>query len=101
MLPIFSPFAELMLIFGLMGGYFQQILIYYLLFLLLDIIAAGIALSFEKEKLTQLWILLLQRFLFRQIMYWVLLKSIIIALKGTLVGWGILKRTGDVSINQV
>jgi cellulose synthase/poly-beta-1,6-N-acetylglucosamine synthase-like glycosyltransferase/spore germination protein YaaH/peptidoglycan/xylan/chitin deacetylase (PgdA/CDA1 family) len=98
LLPIFSPFAELMMILGFIGGYFQQILVYYILFLLVDVIAAGIAISFEKERLTSLWILLPQRFVYRQLMFWVLVKSIIMALKGTLVGWGILKRTGNVRI---
>ena len=99
LLPIFSPFAELMLILGFIGGYFQQILIYYILFLFVDLVAAGIAISFEKERLSSLWVLLPQRFFYRQLMYWVLVKSIMMALKGTLVGWGILKRTGNVSIN--
>ena len=99
LLPIFSPFAELMMILGFIGGYFQQILMYYILFLIIDLVAAGIAISFEKERLTSLWILLPQRFFYRQLMYWVLVKSIMMALKGTLVGWGILKRTGNVDIS--
>jgi peptidoglycan-N-acetylglucosamine deacetylase len=99
LLPIFSPFAELMMILGFLEGYFQQILIYYILFLFVDLVAAGIAISFEKERLTGLWVLLPQRFFYRQLMYWVLVKSIMMALKGTLVGWGILKRSGNVSIN--
>ncbi|MDR3667685.1 MAG: polysaccharide deacetylase family protein [Ignavibacteriaceae bacterium] len=99
LLPIFSPFAELMMILGFLEGYFQQILVYYILFLFVDLVAAGIAISFEKERLTALWVLLPQRFFYRQLMYWVLVKSIMMALKGTLVGWGILKRTGNVSIN--
>jgi cellulose synthase/poly-beta-1,6-N-acetylglucosamine synthase-like glycosyltransferase/peptidoglycan/xylan/chitin deacetylase (PgdA/CDA1 family) len=98
LLPIFSPFAELMMIIGILGGYFQQIVIYYILFLVFDIVSAGIALRFEKENLFQLWILLPQRFFYRQLMYWVLVKSIIMAIRGTLVGWGILKRTGNVQI---
>ncbi|MDR3611000.1 MAG: glycosyltransferase, partial [Ignavibacteriaceae bacterium] len=98
MLPIFSPFAELMMIMGILGGYFQQLVVYYIIFLVVDLVSAGIAISFEREKLSQLWILIPQRFFYRQLMYWVLLKSIIMAIKGTLVGWGILKRTGNVQI---
>ena len=97
-LPIFSPMAELMMILGFIGGYFQQLLTYYILFLIVDLASAAIAVSFEKERLGQLWVLLPQRFCYRQLMYWVLLKSILTALRGTLVGWGILKRTGNVQI---
>ncbi len=93
-LPILSPFAELMMIFGIIGGFWQQIITYYILFLAFDFGSALLAFSFEKEKLRKLWLILPQRIIYRQLMYWVLIKSIISAIRGTLVGWGILKRTG-------
>ena len=43
-----------------------------------------------------LWWLPLQRFGYRQIMYYVVLRSISTALKGPFVGWGKLERTGTV-----
>ncbi|MDP4173754.1 MAG: glycosyltransferase [Bacteroidota bacterium] len=97
-LPLFSPLAELMMVLGILGGYWQQIIGYYLLFLILDLISALIAFSFEKEGLKRLFLLFPQRLIYRQLMYWVLLKSILSAIKGTLVGWGILKRTGQVKL---
>ncbi|MGE5682381.1 MAG: glycosyltransferase [Bacillota bacterium] len=97
-LPLFSPIAELMMILGFIGGYWQQILFYYLLFLFIDFISAAIAFSFEKEKLSRLILLIPQRLIYRQLMYWILIKSIVAAIKGTLVGWGILKRTGQVKL---
>jgi hypothetical protein len=64
------------------------------LFLAFDFGTALLAFSFEKEKLVKLWLILPQRIIYRQLMYWVLIKSIVSAIRGTLVGWGILKRTG-------
>ncbi|MGE5412205.1 MAG: bifunctional polysaccharide deacetylase/glycosyltransferase family 2 protein, partial [Clostridiales bacterium] len=97
-LPLFSPLAELMMVLGIIGGYWHQIIGYYLLFLILDLVSALIAFSFEKEGLKRLFLLFPQRLIYRQLMYWVLLKSILSAIKGTLVGWGILKRTGQVKL---
>jgi len=93
-LPVLSPFAELIMIFGIIGGFWQQIITYYILFLAFDFGTALLAFSFEKEKLVKLWLILPQRIIYRQLMYWVLIKSIVSAIRGTLVGWGILKRTG-------
>jgi cellulose synthase/poly-beta-1,6-N-acetylglucosamine synthase-like glycosyltransferase len=97
-LPVLSPFAELIMIFGIIGGFWQQIITYYILFLAFDFGSALLAFSFEKEKLHKLWLILPQRIIYRQLMYWVLIKSIISAIRGTLVGWGILKRTGKTKI---
>jgi len=33
-------------------------------------------------------------------MFWVLCRSYIAAVKGTLIGWGVLKRTGNVAVNN-
>jgi len=95
-LPVLSPFAELIMIFGILGGFWQQIITYYALFLAFDFGTALLAFSFEKEKFGKLWLILPQRIIYRQLMYWVLIKSIVSAIRGTLVGWGILKRTGKI-----
>ncbi|MGE5400939.1 MAG: glycosyltransferase [Ignavibacteriales bacterium] len=99
MLPLFSPLAELMMVLGILGGYWQQTLGYYALFLVLDFVSAAVAFMFEKEKPGDLWLIVPQRLIYRQLMYWVLVKSFVAAIKGTLVGWGMLKRTGSVQVN--
>lgn len=73
-----------------------QVLGYYLLFLFFDGMGGIVAFAFEREKFGRLWLLIPQRFSYRQMMYWVLFKSIGAALRGRLVGWGVLKRTGRV-----
>ena len=40
--------------------------------------------------------LLLQRFVYRQLMYYVIVKSLFVALRGSLVGWGKFERRGTV-----
>jgi hypothetical protein len=41
-------------------------------------------------------LLLLQRFTYRQLLYVTAIRSLLAAIKGTLVGWGKLVRTGNV-----
>ena len=42
--------------------------------------------------------LILQRFVYRQLMYYVILKSIVSAIRGGNVGWGKLERTGKAKV---
>ncbi|MDB5123825.1 MAG: glycosyltransferase, partial [Mucilaginibacter sp.] len=96
-LPLFSPLADLMMIFGLMGDHKEKILIYYLAFVLVDFFVGIIAFRMEKESYKKLLYIIPQRLIWRQLMYYVLFKSIRRAVKGELSGWGVLKRTGNVT----
>jgi cellulose synthase/poly-beta-1,6-N-acetylglucosamine synthase-like glycosyltransferase len=71
--------------------------IYYAAFMVFDLFAAMFAFLLERrENWNLLWWLALQRFGYRQMMYYVVLKSVIAAARGTLVGWGKLDRKATV-----
>ncbi len=71
---------------------------YWLVFTAIDLLAATIAFALErKERWRLLWLLIPQRIGYRQVMYYVVLKAIAQALRGPLVGWGKLARTGRVT----
>jgi hypothetical protein len=75
----------------------RKVLIYYLVFLLIDLGSATLALMMERrEKWRLAPLLLLQRFGYRQLMYWVVLKALFTAAIGPLVGWGKLERKATV-----
>jgi len=95
-LPLFSPLADLMMIIGLFGDKPGKILIYYVLFVLIDFIVAIIAFWMEKEDYKKLIYIIPQRFIWRQLMYYILFKAIRKAMKGELSGWGVIKRSGSV-----
>ncbi|MCI1450577.1 MAG: glycosyltransferase, partial [Prevotella sp.] len=97
-IPTFSPIADLLMIIGLFTGNFWQIFSYYLLFLLIDGSVSFMAFMFEHERLSKLFWIIPQRFFYRWIMYFVLFKTYLKAIKGELQSWGVLKRTGDVQI---
>ncbi|MBO9586095.1 MAG: glycosyltransferase [Flavobacterium sp.] len=101
-LPIFAPLADLVLIVSLIWNHndsdsLHKILIYYIAFMLVDMLVSVVAFIFEKEKLTKLIWLIPQRFVYRQLMYVILFKALGKALKGESQSWGVLTRTGNVA----
>jgi len=75
---------------------------YYALFLVVDSLAAAFAFLLEKrEQWSLLWWLLLQRFCYRQVMYYVMVRSVLTAVKGAVVGWGKLERKATVESGRV
>lgn len=72
-----------------------QVMFLYAIFLAVDWLAAVIAFIMEPgEELALTWLILIQRFVFRQTMYWVVIKSVAAAMRGHVVGWGKLERKG-------
>ncbi len=71
---------------------------YWTVFTTIDVICGGIAYRLdEREERYPFVLLVAQRFIYRQIMYWVVLRAISAALGGWWVGWGKLERTGAVN----
>jgi hypothetical protein len=76
----------------------EHVLVFYAVFLLVDWIASVIAFLMEPGEDRQLtWLVLLQRFVYRQLMYWVVVRSFVAAFRGRLVGWGKLERKATVA----
>ena len=74
------------------------ILILYGIFLALELISGWIAYRMDKKSAWGLWWLIPQRFLYRQLMYAVILRGLWRAMLGEEQGWGKLKRTGGVKV---
>ncbi|HSS21886.1 MAG TPA: glycosyltransferase [Pyrinomonadaceae bacterium] len=113
--PLISPVMDLMLVYTLLvatldrlqqpaeysSTALRQVLFYYALFLAIDWAAAGFAFLLEKkERWRLLWWLFLQRFCYRQVMYYVMIKSVAVAVRGTTVGWGKLDRKATVEVQS-
>ena len=74
-----------------------QVLFYYALFVTVDYLTAILAFTLEKHENWSLLIFLFwQRFFYRQLMYYVAIKSTLNSLRGRLVGWGKLERKASV-----
>ena len=111
LLTALAPVADLLLVWQLLtqwlaylqhGAEFSNdnlvtVAIYYCVFMVVDLTAALVGFFMEKrESWSLLWWLMLQRFGYRQLMYYVVMRSIATALRGAVVGWGKLERTGTV-----
>lgn len=76
----------------------DKMLTYWLVFTAIDLLSGVIAFALERrERWRLLGLLVPQRIGYRQIMYYVVLKAITQALRGPLVGWGKLERSGRVA----
>lgn len=69
---------------------------YWAVFSTVEIAGAWVAFTLDREDKRLLGWLLLQRFVYRQLMYYVIVKSLVTAVRGSLVGWGKLERRGTV-----
>lgn len=68
---------------------------YWLAFTTIDILCGGVAYWLDpREKRYPAHLLVAQRFVYRQMMYWVVIRAVGAALRGPSVGWGKLERSG-------
>ena len=71
---------------------------FYALFFVTELIGSLAAFRLDKEKPGLIWWLFWQRFVYRQMMYAVVWKSLVNALRGAKQGWGKLERKGTVRV---
>jgi cellulose synthase/poly-beta-1,6-N-acetylglucosamine synthase-like glycosyltransferase/peptidoglycan/xylan/chitin deacetylase (PgdA/CDA1 family) len=111
--PAISPIADLMFLWSLFSVWLalqehgstyalmnlRSILTFYGIFLLVDWLAAVIAFLMEPGEDRRLtWLVFLQRFVYRQVMYLVVVRSFRAAIHGRVVGWGKLERKATVGV---
>lgn len=104
-LPFLAPLADLILVLSLIAACFGfvdastwHIVFYYIVFTLVDVFGAALAFAFERENPRKLIWMIPQRLIYRQLMYYILIRSLRRAIKGQGQGWGRLKRTGNVQV---
>jgi peptidoglycan-N-acetylglucosamine deacetylase len=96
LLSTLSPFAELAMIIALVSGNWPIVLLYYGAFFVLELLTGLLAYALEWQNPRDLLLLFFQRIYYRQLMQYVLAKSVLYALRGRLVGWGKLERRASV-----
>jgi cellulose synthase/poly-beta-1,6-N-acetylglucosamine synthase-like glycosyltransferase len=97
-LPIAAPLIDVFALYGLLFTNPVPVLAYWLGFNALQLLLAAIAFRLDGESLRPLWALPLQQFVYRQLMYVVIIESTVSALIGARAHWRHLTRTGDVEI---
>lgn len=93
-----SPIGDLVMLLAVLRGDAGAILSGYLVFLLMDVSGSLLAFVLDDKPKRWLFMLLIQRFTYRQLMYYVSLKAMFAAVHGARHGWRKLERTGSVEL---
>ncbi|MDI2132316.1 bifunctional polysaccharide deacetylase/glycosyltransferase family 2 protein [Yinghuangia seranimata] len=94
MMPLLAPVVDVFALYGLVFLGLGQTLAIWSAFLVAQLLTALYALHLDHEKPGPLWTLPLQQFVYRQLMYLVVIQSVVTAVLGNRVRWQRMKRTG-------
>lgn len=113
---LISPIIDIVLLWSIVAGIrayemnptagvpesLVSVATYWAAFQVVDLVTSAVAVGIDRGR--RVWhllpLLVVQRFTYRQLLYFVAIKSALAALKGSMVGWGKLKRTNSVEIEQ-
>lgn len=113
--PLVSPVMDLVMAGSLAGAWLQRfqhpadpgsealgvVAFWWALFVLLDMLTAFVAFALERrEDWSLLWWVLPQRLFYRQLMYFVVARATLHAVRGSIVGWHRIERKGTVPQTQ-
>jgi cellulose synthase/poly-beta-1,6-N-acetylglucosamine synthase-like glycosyltransferase/peptidoglycan/xylan/chitin deacetylase (PgdA/CDA1 family) len=93
-LPMFAPVVDVFALYGVCFRDAAQAISVWLAFLVVQMVTAAYALWLDHERLRVLWALPLQLFVFRQLLYLVVIQSVVTALLGTRLKWHRMRRSG-------
>jgi len=97
-LPMVAPLIDLFALYGLLFTGAARTLIVWVAFNLVQLLIAVYGFKLDKESMRPLWALPLQQFIYRQLMYLVIIESTVSALQGVRSGWRHLPRTGNITV---
>src|SRR5262249_36109378 len=80
--PALSPIGDVVMVLAIFRGDWYAFAAGYVAFLLMDLCGSLLAFVLDGRPLRWLWLLLIQRFTYRQIMYYVSFRAIVSALRG-------------------
>jgi hypothetical protein len=98
LLPLLAPLIDVFTIYGVVFLNPLIALGYWVGFNLLALGLGIFAFRLDREPLRPLWAMPLQQFAYRQLMYLVVIQSVISAVRGTRLRWQHVERTGEVEV---
>ncbi|MEV0174268.1 bifunctional polysaccharide deacetylase/glycosyltransferase family 2 protein [Streptomyces sp. NPDC050803] len=100
-LPLIAPVVDLFALYGALFMDPAQSVGVWLAFLAVQLLCAGHALRLDGEKLRALWSMPFQLFVYRQLMYLVVIQSVVALLGGTRLKWQRMQRSGTAAAEQL
>jgi cellulose synthase/poly-beta-1,6-N-acetylglucosamine synthase-like glycosyltransferase/peptidoglycan/xylan/chitin deacetylase (PgdA/CDA1 family) len=98
LLPLLAPVIDLFAVYGLLFLDPLPVIGYWVAFNLVQLGLGAYAFRLDGERLGPLWTVPLQQFVYRQLMYLVVIQSIMSAAIGSRLRWHKLRRTGGVEV---
>ena len=94
-LPLLAPAVDIAALYSIVFAWSWEIVAVWFGFLAMQMLAGAYALRLDRESLRPLWSLPLQQFVYRQVMYLVVIQSLASALYGLRLHWQVMQRTGE------
>ncbi|MGC5305770.1 bifunctional polysaccharide deacetylase/glycosyltransferase family 2 protein [Micromonospora zamorensis] len=95
LLPLTAPAVDVFAVYGLLFLPWSTLALSWAGLLLLQAVTAAYALRLDRERYGPLWALPFQQVLYRQLMYLVVVQSVVTALIGNRLRWQRMVRTGE------
>ena len=97
-LPLFAPLIDLFSIYGLLFLDPLAILGFWITFTGLQLLLGWYAFRLDHESPRVLWAMPLQQFVYRQLMYLVVVESVLTAIQGSRLHWRPIARRGEIEV---
>ncbi len=97
-LPLLAPVVDVFALHGLLTGQLERVALVWGAYALIGVATAGYALNLDRESYRPLWSLPLQQLFYRQLIYLVVIQSLVSAASGLHLPWHKLERTGEVVV---
>lgn len=98
LLPLLAPVVDIFALYGLLFLDPLRIIGLWLAFLLLQLVMGLYAFRLDGERPGPLWTLPLQQFVYRQLMYLVVIQSVVTAVSGSRLRWHRMERYGSLRV---
>ncbi|MFF3071224.1 bifunctional polysaccharide deacetylase/glycosyltransferase family 2 protein [Kitasatospora sp. NPDC057904] len=98
LLPLLAPVVDVFALYGVVFLDPVRIIGTWAAFLLVQMLMGAYAFRLDKERLGPLWSLPLQQFVYRQLMYLVVIQSVFTALAGSRLRWQRMQRYGTLRV---
>jgi cellulose synthase/poly-beta-1,6-N-acetylglucosamine synthase-like glycosyltransferase len=92
--PLLAPVVDILTVYGIAVQGRWEAGIAWMAMLALQFLTAVVAFRLDRESLRPLWSLPLQQFVYRQLIYVILVRSVVTAMTGAAMRWQKLHRTG-------
>jgi hypothetical protein len=97
-LPLFAPLIDLFSIYGIVFLDPWKVLGFWCVFTSLQLLLGWYAFRLDGESPRVLWAMPLQQFVYRQLMYLVVVESVLTAIQGSRLHWRPIARRGEIEV---